>query len=129
MDTFIDRESGQITYLGVKRNARVELQDTSDPLFWKYTWPFIEEQIEGKLKECAEVESTREFADHLKLSHHLDREGLILSSDFAPLSFTFRWKGMFGGIIFHGRHDRGGDGGAPTFSVSLSPVDGWAMHT
>ena len=34
-----------------------------------------------------------------------------------------------GGIIFHGTHDRGGDGGAPTFSVNLTPTVGWAIHT
>jgi hypothetical protein len=34
-----------------------------------------------------------------------------------------------GGLIFHGAHDRGGDGGAPTYSVNLSPTDGWAVHT
>lgn len=59
--------------------------------------------------------------------------------DFAPYSFDFclygkdkagnnqRWYN--GGIIFHGSHDKGGDGGKPTFSVNLSPVDGWSIHT
>jgi hypothetical protein len=54
--------------------------------------------------------------------------------DFAPLSFYFvRNKGETfrgnGGIIFHGKHDNGGDGGAPTFSVSLTPTNGWSIHT
>lgn len=34
-----------------------------------------------------------------------------------------------GGIIFHGRHDNGGDGGAPTFSVCMEPTNGWSIHT
>lgn len=34
-----------------------------------------------------------------------------------------------GGLIFHGKHDNGGDGSAPTFSVNLSPVNGWSVHT
>jgi len=38
-----------------------------------------------------------------------------------------RW--FNGGLIFHGPHDNGGDGGAPTFSVNLSPQDGWSIHT
>ena len=62
-----------------------------------------------------------------------------LWSDFAPHSFYFvmklkngtgeyvRW--FNGGLIFHGAHDRGGDGGAPTFSVSLTPASGWRVHT
>jgi len=60
--------------------------------------------------------------------------------DFAPLSFYFEkewydkttdtWRRDYnGGIIFHGCHDGGGNGGAPTFSVNLIPVDGWATHT
>jgi len=34
-----------------------------------------------------------------------------------------------GGLIFHGPHDNGGDGGAPTFSVNLMPSHGWNIHT
>jgi hypothetical protein len=36
---------------------------------------------------------------------------------------------MNGGLIYHGPHDNGGDGGFPTFSVNLSPVNGWTIHT
>ncbi len=63
-----------------------------------------------------------------------------LWSDSSPHSFYFvmnvrdqdtgeyrRW--FNGGLIFHGAHDRGGDGGAPTFSVSLTPASGWSVHT
>jgi hypothetical protein len=38
-----------------------------------------------------------------------------------------RW--FNGGLIFHGPHDNGGDGGAPTFSVSPIPASGWRVHT
>jgi hypothetical protein len=57
-----------------------------------------------------------------------------LYTDFAPMSLYFVRKrnGEFagnGGVIYHGSHDRGGDGGAPTFSVSLEPTQGWSIHT
>ena len=60
-------------------------------------------------------------------------------TDFAPLSFAFSMQtrkpdGTYeywfnGGLIFHGQHDGGGNGGAPTFSVCLEPTDGWSVHT
>ncbi len=64
----------------------------------------------------------------------------MLYKDFAPLSFGFNietkqddgtWKFWFnGGLIFHGRHDGGGSGGAPSFAVSLTAVDeDWSIHT
>jgi len=73
------------------------------------------------------------YAEHPK-------ERMKVWTDFAPLSFYFivEWydertnefkRDYNGGIIFHGSHDGGGNGGAPTFSVNLSPVDGWATHT
>jgi|WetSurMetagenome_2_1015567.scaffolds.fasta_scaffold111619_2 hypothetical protein len=57
-----------------------------------------------------------------------------ISNDFADKSFYFtRWKGESclgnGGIIYHGTHDNGGDGGAPTFSVNITPQSGWCIHT
>jgi len=64
-----------------------------------------------------------------------------LRADWAPYSFYFdmevRKKGTTddfkrwfnGGLIYHGRHDNGGDGSSPTFSVNLTPVSGWAIHT
>jgi hypothetical protein len=36
---------------------------------------------------------------------------------------------QFGAAIYRGAHDEGGSGGAPTFSVSLTPVKGWSIHT
>ncbi len=65
---------------------------------------------------------------------------VTLGYDFSPHSFsvlwerrdspTGEWRSWFnGGLIFHGSHDHGGDGGAPTFSVNLTPHDGWSIHT
>jgi len=81
---------------------------------------------------------------------------VILFKDFAPNSFEFvlekrvtnperqarllvaghrvqhgiLWERWFnGGLIFHGAHDGGGDGGAPTFSVNITPQSGWRVHT
>jgi hypothetical protein len=61
---------------------------------------------------------------------------VTLYSDFAPLSmeFSITDKGQHvlnGGFIFHGPHDGFGNGGAPTFSVSLSTDKevGWSIHT
>ena len=59
-----------------------------------------------------------------------------LYKDYAPQSFSFdiertgqHW--MRGGLIFHGPHDNGGDGGMPTLSVSLNPdtKPHWEVHT
>jgi hypothetical protein len=58
-----------------------------------------------------------------------------LYTDFAPYSFFWiqfnldRSRGLIGGLIYHGPHDSGGNGGAPTFSVNLTPANGWRIHT
>ncbi len=61
---------------------------------------------------------------------------VTLFSDFAPLSMEFSITDngkhiLNGGFIFHGSHDGFGNGGAPTFSVSLSTDKevGWSIHT
>jgi hypothetical protein len=82
-----------------------------------------------------------------------DKTRCDLYKDFAPQSFYFilylkqgeplkdsyvktgespkdgyvKW--FNGGLIYHGKHDNGGDGGAPTFSVNLTPQYGWSIHT
>ena len=66
----------------------------------------------------------------------------LLFPDFAPESFFFRmelkqenepdteYKPWFsGGCLYHGPHDGHGSGAAPTFSVCLTPTDGWSIHT
>lgn len=52
-----------------------------------------------------------------------------LYKDFAPYSFTFSAGDFYGGLVYHGSHDGGGDGSSPTFSVNLNPVNGWSIHT
>ncbi len=43
---------------------------------------------------------------------------------------TPKWSFLYnGGLIYHGPHDGGGNGGAPTFSVCLTPTSGWSIHT
>jgi len=107
----------------------------------------------------AYLESVRKFADEHNVRPQLEEElaylGLyachgddldhtqcVLTKDFAPQSFAFRmlrrasptapYEFWFnGGLILHGAHDRGGDGGSPTFSVSLSGdrTLHWETHT
>ena len=62
-----------------------------------------------------------------------------LYPDRAPYSFGFAieaqsddgtWRPWFaGGLIYHGPHDHYGSGTAPTFAVSVTPVQGWQVHT
>ena len=61
---------------------------------------------------------------------------VFLFSDFAPHSLEFVIKQgkrfvLNGGFIFHGKHDGFGNGGYPTFSVSLcqDKITGWSIHT
>ena len=100
---------------------------------------------QGKLKEALEAaqqmnnQSLQKCIDRLRETEKTyksqGKECITeIFTDFAPLSFYFARTvdGKFsgnGGIIFHGKHDNGGDGGAPTFSVSLIPCDGWSVHT
>jgi len=72
------------------------------------------------------------------LGHYAERAGkkttCKLYKDFAPYSFGFSMlegdKFWFsGGLIFHGAHDGGGNGGPPSFSVCLEPTVGWSVHT
>jgi hypothetical protein len=64
-----------------------------------------------------------------RIVHLAGKEKAVLFKDFAPYSFEFAAGGFQGGLIFHGRHDGGGSGSAPTFSVCLEPCDGWSIHT
>lgn len=111
----------------------------------------FDEGGEKRLQECIEFVNTKrpDLAENLKFqfTRHYDyyfknhpEIKMRVYSDFARLSFYFEMKyfdfkaGEFkrdynGGIIFHGNDDGGGNGGAPTYSVNISPVDGWATHT
>jgi hypothetical protein len=117
-----------------------------------FNQPYLEIEpykAEERLMECIDFINTKRpdleenfkrnfFVEHWKTRDTKYPTKTRIMCDFAPLSFYFEkvvmidgeWKRDYnGGIIFHGSHDGGGDGGAPTFSVSLTPVDGWATHT
>ena len=97
---------------------------------------------------CPEhLQSVRAFADFIdqrkqfeqKLNdltaYILDTWTVQVYKDFAPFSFFWTETGPNGegglivGLIYHGQHDGGGNGGAPTFSVNLTPMNGWSIHT
>lgn len=88
--------------------------------------------------EIMDFAQTRPVGEFASLQRCLDRLATLVSNsrendetgiyrDSAPYSFGFSACGMVGGCIYHGPTDSGG--GAPTFSVSLSPTDGWSIHT
>ena len=107
----------------------------------------MKDLTEGKLDEALAFankindNSLQGCLDRLKQVEENYKEGgdnieTDVTTDFAQYSFYFvRYRqntpGFIsnGGIIFHGKHDNGGDGGAPTFSVNLTPTTGWAIHT
>ena len=79
----------------------------------------------------------RTYAEH-RTEGNKPQVRVTLGYDFAPYSFSIlwerfidnQWKYWFnGGLIYHGPHDRGGDGRAPTYSVSIEPHHGWSIHT
>ena len=118
----LTRERFNYPQLTVNEQAETRLQECID--FVNQKRPDLEEQLVGQFDRlCCDKESK-----------------VNLYPDFAPLSFYFveqyfnkdkqewqRW--INGGVIFHGQHDGGGNGGAPTFSVNISPIDGWSIHT
>lgn len=81
-------------------------------------------------------DTLQQCIDRLKQIDENHESETNIVKDFAPHSFYFvRMKdGEFignGGIIFHGKHDGFGNGGAPTFSVSISDSreTRWEIHT
>ena len=100
------------------------------------------DHTEGKLAEA--IKFARAIGDSSLISNlqwkrrrygWQDQE-VHIYTDWAPLSFEFALRdiktlrcNLNGGIIFHGKHDNGGDGSAPTFSVCLTPTSGWSTHT
>lgn len=95
------------------------------------------EKLVARIWECLAHEQAESFRENLDRLAGMARGGskVRLGLDFSPLSFGFAvirpdgscW--IVGGLIFHGVHDRGGDGGAPTYSVCVQPVSGWSLHT
>lgn len=91
----------------------------------------------ARIKECLAHPLVESFRESLERLAGMARGGskVRIGLDFAPLSFGFAvirpdgssW--LHGGLSFHGPHDGGGDGGAPTFSVNVNPITGWTLHT
>ena len=94
-------------------------------------------RLVARIKECLAHPMAESFRENLDRLAGFARGGgrVRIGLDFAPLSFGFAvlrpdgscW--IVGGLIYHGPHDRGGDGGGPTFSVCLEPTSGWSIHT
>lgn len=113
----------------------------------------MKDLTDGKLQEALDFakkmnnNSLQDCLDRLKKTEENIRENsgkdieTHIYPDFAPLSFEFvrvdykngrDYKPDFlsnGGIIYHGPHDGFGSGASPTFSVCLTPTDGWSIHT
>jgi hypothetical protein len=100
------------------------------------------ESVKKFAEETGRMEQLQKRLDYLDTyAEHGDRGATkcVLGYDWAPHSFSFcmmrrseggEYRPWFnGGLIFHGSHDGGGNGSAPTFSVNLNPVDGWSVHT
>ena len=95
--------------------------------------------IAEKIGKLDSLQEQLEYLDTYACHDDPTKTKCVLGKDFAPLSFSFTMQrrnkdGEYeywfnGGCIFHGQHDNGGDGGAPTFSVNLEPTDGWSIHT
>lgn len=95
-------------------------------------------QLEIIKQFARENHLAREFVTTFSRFKLYEKRGyeVFLYPDWAPMSLAFllKWKGvnnMNGGFIFHGVHDGGGNGGAPTFSVELNPStkSHWSIHT
>ena len=89
---------------------------------------YAEEIGDTTLKRCIE---------HMKNVDQNSGSTTKIMTDRAPRSFYFErfysdenFRGN-GGIIFHGPHDGGGAGVAPTFSVSMTTnlKPHWEIHT
>lgn len=97
------------------------------------------EKVKAFAKKAGKAEQLQQELDYLGNYSGSENTLCQLYSDRAPYSFGFcmqkrndegQWVRWFcGGLIFHGAHDNGGDGGAPTFSVNLTPMEGWQVHT
>jgi hypothetical protein len=86
------------------------------------------EHMRDVVKFAKRTNRTQQLVDNLKRLNSF-RGKCFLYSDFAPMSFYFELcnavdgkRDFNGGLIFHGKHDGGGNGGAPTFSVSVTPL-------
>ncbi len=95
--------------------------------------PYLEDTVRFAM-QVGKLDSLTDCLDRLQAIADNTNAKVTLGRDLAPHSFGFainRETGCVinGGLIFHGSHDGGGNGSAPTYSVSMSPVDGWSIHT
>jgi len=98
---------------------------------------FAKDVNKWKDTECCLFDNLRYLSTYA--NHAGKKTRCDLYVDFAPMSFSFMmnikdkdgiWKKWFnGGLIFHGSIDGYGSGSSPTFSVCLTPTDGWSIHT
>lgn len=125
----------------VKNNpylSREERRDMDTIYSVKSILPYLKETVEF----AQEIEKIDDLKDKLEyLGTYGNRNTRCkLSKDFAPYSFSFLmeiqkpkekgWSPYFnGGLIYHGEHDGGGDGGRPSYSVNLEKKHGWTVHT
>lgn len=84
-----------------------------------------DKETQGRLKRSLETA----FDTILRIKVNYPDHPCSLQKDSVPLSFTFNVGSLFGGLTFHGSHDDFGSGGVPTFSVRLTPTEGWSIHT
>ena len=130
----------------VENTVKIDESDDARP-FHEQTASWTDEQViaaldvsrcEEHFAACVEfAKRSNRWTSDQGLRPNLERLIVIarrdgkprLFKDFAPYSFEFSAGGLYGGLIFHGSHDGGGNGSAPTFSVCLTPTDGWSIHT
>jgi hypothetical protein len=102
----------------------------------------IKDLSNGRLDEISTFAKENGLEDSFKntfsrLERHSENGAKVeLYADFAPLSLYFEiyregTLSLNGGMIFHGPHDKFGNGGSPTFSVCLDSdrTTGWSIHT
>ena len=103
---------------------------------------FSSDAARGRYERCKAV--TEAAGDH-SLQGCLERLTgwqwpIVVGCDFDEMSFTFReslpdeltekgFRPISGGILYHGPRDGYGSGGAPTFSVTLTPTEGYSIPT
>ncbi len=98
------------------------------------------EKVKAFAKENGQAESLEKQLKYLDTYASPRKTQCLLFKDFAPQSFEFSlqvwdeknegWTTWFqGGLIYHGKHDGHGSGSGPSYAVTLTPTDGWSIHT
>lgn len=103
---------------------------------------FSSEKAQERFNKC------REFTESLgdkSLSRCIEslkrwKRPIVIGCDWDEMSFSFReeltleekyqgFRGVNGGIIYHGARDGFGSGAGPTFSVTIGKAEGYQIHT